>query len=534
MRRARPTAPSRCRLRPGPRSRRAAGALVLVLVAAAPAARAAEEPDRLGASLAAALRAPALRGAEVSALVVRDRDGEVLFERSPDRALTPASNQKVLTALAALSALGPTHRFETVVESDAPPDARGGVDWLRVRGGGDPVLNSEDWWRLASELARKGLRRVRGPLLLDDSAFDAVRWHPSWGRTSARAYHAPVGALTANYGAFAVHVRPGLRPGEPVAVRVSPPVPYLEVSNGARTGPPRRRSTLVVDRRADADGERVIVRGTAPAGGEERTYYRSVLDPARYAGAVLRMQLRAVGVEVEGPTRRVGAGAGPDGAAAAAPSAAGEAAGDPDALAASPGYELLRFEGRPLAEIVRLFVKYSNNAVAETLVKGLGRREGQPGTWARGAPALRAVLDEAGVDTEGLTLVDGSGLAYENRASPRALVEALRAGRRAFGYGPEFVSALPIAAADGTLEDRADGAQGRVRAKTGLLNAVTGLSGFAALPDGELAVFSVLVNGYRSGDRAAMDAVDAFVRELVRDPAATAGGQEPRRSGDAS
>ena len=69
-----------------------------------------------------------------------------------------------------------------------------------MRGGGDPALTSEEIWRLAADLRARGLRRVSGPLILDDSGFDRERWHPSWGSVSARAYHAPVGALTANYG----------------------------------------------------------------------------------------------------------------------------------------------------------------------------------------------------------------------------------------------------------------------------------------------------------------------------------------------
>ncbi|MGH0037813.1 MAG: D-alanyl-D-alanine carboxypeptidase/D-alanyl-D-alanine endopeptidase [Myxococcota bacterium] len=444
---------------------------------------------RLAKRLDTALRVPALRGARVSALVVVDGSGETIFERTPDRPLTPASNAKVLTAIAALNAFGPTYQFETEVRSDAPPDEAGAVGRLAVRGVGDPVLNSEDWWRLAAALRHEGLRRIRGDLVLDDSAFDRHRWHRRWGRTSSRAYHAPVGALNANYGAFEVSVTPGDAPGEPVAVAVSPPVPYLEVSNAAKTGSPGARSSLVVDRRARPGGETVVVRGTMPAGGSPRTYYRSVLDPTGYAGAVFRMQLEAVGISLEGALVR----------------------GDARAL----GYELMRFKGRPLSEIVRLFVKYSNNTVAETLVKALGAREGAIGSWENGVPEVGRSLAEMGIDGEGIALVDGSGLSYENKVSPRALVDALRAARHSFDFGPEFVSALPIAASDGTLAERANGAHHRVRAKTGLLNGVTGLSGFARLGDGRLAVFSVLVNGYRSGDDLAMGALDGFVSELV-------------------
>jgi D-alanyl-D-alanine carboxypeptidase/D-alanyl-D-alanine-endopeptidase (penicillin-binding protein 4) len=115
-------------------------------------------------------------------------------------------------------------------------------------------------------------------------------------------------------------------------------------------------------------------------------------------------------------------------------------------------------------------------------------------------------------------LVDGSGLSYENRVTPRLLVAALRAAEHSFAFGAEFEAALPIAAADGTLAERASGAPFRVRAKTGLLTRVTGLSGYAQRAGGGRVAFSVLVNGFRGSAESAMDAVDRFAEALAAEP----------------
>ena len=112
-------------------------------------------------------------------------------------------------------------------------------------------------------------------------------------------------------------------------------------------------------------------------------------------------------------------------------------------------------------------------------------------------------------------MLDGSGLSYDNRASPRLLVSALRAAQSHFGIGPEFFASLPIAGVDGTLHRRARAAKGRVRAKTGLLTRVTALTGVAEGPNGQRLLFSVLVNGFRGGARGAMDALDAFAAALT-------------------
>jgi D-alanyl-D-alanine carboxypeptidase/D-alanyl-D-alanine-endopeptidase (penicillin-binding protein 4) len=467
-----------------------AGAIVATLALLVGASTGAHA-EALKSRLDAALGARALRGAGVGALVV-DAEGAVLYARSPDRSLIPASNQKILTAIAALDVLGPTHRFTTEVLADGAPDAEGAVGTLYLRGLGDPALTSEDFWRLAADLRRTGLRSVREGIVVDDSAFDAQRWHPTWGRTGARAYHAPVGALTVNYGAFAVTVEPNGAIGSALRAVVDPPIDFLTLANRARTGAARARSTLVVDRRSVAEREEVVVRGDFPSGRPAKTFHRSVLDPARYAGSVLAAQLRAVDVAV-GPSLRRGRV--PEGAA-----------------------PLLSFAGPPLSDVVRSFLKYSNNQIGEALVKTLGARaKGTPGSWKSGAEAVRGALDAIGLPMDGLVWVDGSGLSYENRLTPRLLVAALKTARASFRFGPEFEAALPIAFADGTLEKRADGAQGRVRAKTGLLTRVTSLSGYAERPGGEHVVFAVIANGFRRSAEEAMDALDVFAATLVNE-----------------
>ena len=120
------------------------GVLVALVCAFALPAHAA---DGLVARLDAVLGSPGLRGARVAALVVERDGGRELYARDPDRPMIPASNLKLLTALAALEAFGPTHQFRTDLLSDAAPDAHGAVARLMLRGGGDPALTSEDVWR---------------------------------------------------------------------------------------------------------------------------------------------------------------------------------------------------------------------------------------------------------------------------------------------------------------------------------------------------------------------------------------------------
>ena len=457
-------------------------AVVLLLATALPLAGS-EKP-----AIGRALKHRGLTGAAVAALVVDKADGREVFAHNPDSPLIAASNVKVLTSLAALETFGPTHRFVTEIRADRLPDANGEVERLTIVGGGDPSLTSEQMWRIAANLARAGLRRVTGELRLDASAFDSQGWNPAWGQASARAYHAPVAALSVNYGAFTVEVNPGRAEGARARVALDPPIPYFTVDNRTATG--GKRTRLTVGRTVTPDGDRVSVNGSVRLHEASKEIYRSVSRPVEYAGAVFVQQLAAHGIEVAA-TRR------------------GSAAPD-DPL-------LERFEGKPLSEVVRLCMKYSNNNMAESLLKAIGRgKSGAAGTWERGTAAMRSTLVGLGIDGRGFDLVDGSGLARKNRVTPRTLVAALRAGTGSYRYGPEFTAALPIAGRDGTLKKRASAARDLARAKTGLLTGATALSGIVQARDNRELLFSIIANGYQAGDAAAMEALDAFAAELAQ------------------
>jgi D-alanyl-D-alanine carboxypeptidase/D-alanyl-D-alanine-endopeptidase (penicillin-binding protein 4) len=202
------------------------------------------------------------------------------------------------------------------------------------------------------------------------------------------------------------------------------------------------------------------------------------------------MQLAALGIEVKGGVRRAYV---PDGAR-----------------------ELIAFEGRPLSDVVHRFLKFSNNPIGEALIKSLSvSADTAPGSWKGGAAVVRARARRARPADRGAGPGRWVGAVYDDRASPRLLVAAVREASRSFRYGPEFVASLPIGHTDGTLHKRMTRAGPELRAKTGLLTRVTTLSGIARRADGRTLAFSILVNGFRGGAAEAMAAVDAFAAALV-------------------
>ena len=165
---------------------------------------------------------------------------------------------------------------------------------------------------------------------------------------------------------------------------------------------------------------------------------------------------------------------------------------------------LASVDSPPMAQLVRITNKPSDNFAAEMLVKGLGRQAGVVGSTAAGARFAARFATELGARAR---LRDGSGLSRGNRASPYRVVRLLEAmsGRDEFDA---WYASLPIAGRDGTLASRmrSGPARGRCRAKTGTLSNVSALSGYCTARSGDLYAFSILMNGvYPVGARGLQD-----------------------------
>jgi len=176
---------------------------------------------------------------------------------------------------------------------------------------------------------------------------------------------------------------------------------------------------------------------------------------------------------------------------------------------------------RPLAEIVAGMGKYSNNFIAEMLLKELAVAAGsRPGTSTAGAAVLTRLFETRDLRREGLQVSNGSGLYDANRISARSLVELLASLHGDPRLGPDFVAGLAVAGRDGTLlrrfrDPRARAGRQLVRAKSGTLAGVASLSGYAWARDGTPLAFSCLLEEVRSLE-AARVMLDRIATALTR------------------
>jgi D-alanyl-D-alanine carboxypeptidase/D-alanyl-D-alanine-endopeptidase (penicillin-binding protein 4) len=184
--------------------RRAIVVFVTFVVAAAGTAAAAARPQAspLTPRLARALSVPHVPPAGSAAVAVDLPTGRTIFARHQGLALIPASNQKLAVAFAALSLLGPTHRFDTTVYGEGELVGRTWKGDLVLKGFGDPTLSRGDLRVLAVQVRAFGIRRVSGGIEADESYFDSRRTGPAWKSWHYLNESPPLSALTVDRARF--------------------------------------------------------------------------------------------------------------------------------------------------------------------------------------------------------------------------------------------------------------------------------------------------------------------------------------------
>jgi D-alanyl-D-alanine carboxypeptidase/D-alanyl-D-alanine-endopeptidase (penicillin-binding protein 4) len=154
----------------------------MVVTAAALTGAAAAKPEiaPLATRLAGALAVPHIPQSQTAAVAVELTEGRTVFARHEALGLVPASNQKLAVAFAALSVLGPDHRFDTTVYGEGELVGRTWKGDLVLKGFGDPTLTHGDLRSLAYQVRAEGIRRVTGGIEADESYFDSRRTGPAW------------------------------------------------------------------------------------------------------------------------------------------------------------------------------------------------------------------------------------------------------------------------------------------------------------------------------------------------------------------
>jgi D-alanyl-D-alanine carboxypeptidase/D-alanyl-D-alanine-endopeptidase (penicillin-binding protein 4) len=410
-------------------------------------------------------------------------------------AMNPASVMKLLTTYAALELLGPAYQWKT--EAYAAGPLREGVleGDLVLKGYGDPRLDYESFWMMLRQLRGKGLREIRGDLVLDRSFFAPVNGDPGdFDGEALRPYNVFPDALLVHYKSIRFAFVPEPDAGA-VRVYAEPHPPGLEVASTLRLAAGSclegRAFRMLLDPTFEpGPPARVAFNGRYPIACGEKDLNVALLAPDEHVAGVVRELWREIGGAWQG---RVRAGPVPEGARL-----------------------LHEHPSAPLAEIVRDVNKFSNNVMARQLFLTLATSAYEPPAEPHQArEVLRHWLNLKGIGAPELAIENGSGLSRTDRASAATLAELLQSAWRS-PVMPEFVASLPLAALDGTMRKRLIGEPlaGQAHLKTGLLSDARAMAGYLLDAKGRRQVVVMLMHHPNAPDaEAANDALLRWVYE---------------------
>lgn len=422
----------------------------------------------------------------VAGMSIRSADtNELLYDYNGGIRLRPASNMKLLTAAAALSSLGHNHRFTTEVWIDKKIVGNILKGNVYLKGKGDPTLLKEDLDHLAKEIKNYGIEEIEGRVIGDDSWYDRVRLSPDLIWSDEETYYgAQVSALTISpdkdydAGTVILELKPGKNIGDPAEITMLPKSSRVTIENKAMTASPDSASMIEIKRE---HGKNMIkVEGLLPMDSKPKKKWVSVWEPGEWTAHLFKQALRQQGITVK----------------------------EPSTLGITPknAIKIADHVSMPLSELLKPFMKLSNNGHADVLVKEMGKVSLGEGSFEKGLEVLERELARYGIEPANHLIRDGSGISHLTMVTANDISSLLYQVQKEDWFNV-FLDSLPIAGNEdrldgGTLRSRLNGTPlaGKVRAKTGTLTSVTSISGYLTTETGKELIFSILLNNLLDED----------------------------------
>lgn len=478
--------------------------------------------------VSAALKHAHIPLSSVAVVVQEEHEDAPIISLNARQAMNPASTMKLLTTFAALETLGPAYRWKT--EAYLNGKLENGVlqGDLVFKGYGDPKLTVEQFWMWLRELRQRGLREIRGDIVLDHSFFEAVHSDPAeFDHDPTRAYNVGTSALLLNFNALHLHLIPD---ANTTIALLEPGLAGYTLRNHIST------SAKLDCHGADAykarlDGHDIVLEGSIPAACGETDDYFSLLPQDEYFFAVFSALWQEVGGALQGKLR-VG-------------------------IAPADRVPFAKYISPPLSEVIRDINKFSNNTMARQLFLTLGTAETArdvahasrsaggllptdskdssddfpraqvlseislpavqeggdaadtelavplpepvgvplPASIAHSTMAMQQWLKTQQLQFPELVLENGAGLSRKERISAQHLAELLRRATSSPFYA-ELEASLPILGMDGTMKKRFrdSGIAGYAHLKTGSLEGVKSIAGYVKAHSGKQWIVVFIVN----------------------------------------
>ncbi len=449
---------------------------------------------------------PALEKGRFVFLARNIKNGDRIAAHRSKEGIVPASTQKLVTTIGALRILGKEKRFRTVF------GYRGNIEEGRlkgdliIRGGGDPAFLSKEFpghygaskelfdrWVQACKQA--GIEQVEGRILVNATYFPSNTL--SRGRIwedMGNYFGAFPSGMNIMDNTFELRFKTPRATGEKTRIiERNPKTPWLKIENQVRTSDVQKDRAYIFGKPYDTHR---IVEGTLPSGRSSYSIEGAMPDPALTTAWMVQQHFEEQGISIRkgfNTFRREGI------------------------EEHRMSVELDTIHSPSVEAIVERTNQESKNLFAETLLLEMAKKLG---ATAKPEPAGKALLKRIGkwgVDTKGLRLADGSGLAPTNRINPAFLVECLSKAWKG-SHREAIKNSLPVAGKEGTMSYIGGGtaAEGRVWAKSGYMKGILGYAGYVKGKGGAWKAFALIANDFEGSAAEMRKKMEPVLVSMVR------------------
>jgi serine-type D-Ala-D-Ala carboxypeptidase/endopeptidase (penicillin-binding protein 4) len=444
-----------------------------------------------------------------SGIVVMDaQTGEVLASRNACMSVVPASNMKIVTTAAALGILGKDFRFRTELQHDGYVRDSVLYGYVFIKGYGDPTLASPEFEGIPSmttvldsfsgRIKALGIRKIVGKIVGDGSVFEPMTAVPTWLWEDLGNYYG-VGPSGLNFHENLYHLNFFQNPNvgsSPSILGTTPQVPDFQLINEVKSAKGGGDDAYIYSTPYATVG---TVGGKIPAGSKVFSINGALPDPPYFAAWHLRKKLLEIGIEV------------PDSATTQ--------------LKLEQKNELPKLRqtfyawfSPTLETIIKRTNLESVNLYCEAFVRTIALQRTSMGTNDAGTAEIVRYWRSKGIDTEGLFMQDGSGLAPRNGVTALQLASILKNVAADSLVFSSFYGSLPEAGKSGTMKGMFKNnfaAQQRIRAKSGTITRVKSYSGYVTTTDGRLLIFSAICNNFTCSQRDIRIKLEQFMTDLL-------------------
>ena len=402
----------------------------------------------------------------------------IISQHNAELLLTPASTQKLLTALTAKLYLTDEYIFNTGLHGNIKRKILTDAEFNFT---GDPTFSRDDLRDMLKRLKAKGVTTIDGDITLNQSRFNGYNWGNGqvWN-DQAVCYATQASALVINNNCVLGNLKRSAN--LKMATIYIPEYEPVSLTSQVDIISKEQQQTQFCDLEVIRHpGNNYTLFGCITPSKRNLPLSFAISDPVSYFTALLHTELAQANISFTGKVI--------------------------DSYQPVNTAMVINHQSVPLADIITEMMKESDNLIADILFKTIGAEYfQQPGNYRNGAKAMQAILAEEGISLASSVIADGSGLSRHNLVSAQTMFTVLE---YAIKHDDKLalLDTMPISGVDGTLQYRrgllSKKLTGKVVAKTGSLKGLSNLVGIVKTEKNHMVPFVLMVSGYNPISREA-------------------------------